>query len=406
MRVKALEAVGGFREDLIAGEEPELCVRLRAKGWRIWRLDSDMALHDAAMNRFAQWWQRNMRSGYSFAQGAYLHGALPERHFVWESLRPWFWGICLPLACLLAGLMFGFWGWAVLADLSIACSAKGGSQPRPLAAIVRCWQRSMCWDTSPRAGARSSSCAIVCSGARRALSNTSNITMRVAYLVNQYPAVSHSFIRREILALERQGVEIVRVALQGWDGELVGGEDQLERERTRYVRREGAPALLLALARMLFTRPTRLLRALALAWQMGRRAERPLPMHFVYLAEACRLEPWLRAARIQHLHVHFANNSAEIAMLVRVLGGPQWSFTVHGRDIDNAPFTRLAAKIRDSVFVVAISSYGRSQLYRWVEPQHWNKVKVVHCGLEPAFHASARTSDAAMRRGDSFAWAG
>ena len=132
MRVKALEAVGGFRDDLIAGEEPELCVRLRAKGWRIWRLDSDMALHDAAMSRFAQWWQRNTRSGYSFAQGAYLHGALPERHFVWESLRPWFWGICLPLACLLAGLTFGFWGWLCVADLSVACSAKGGSQPRPL----------------------------------------------------------------------------------------------------------------------------------------------------------------------------------------------------------------------------------------------------------------------------------
>ena len=131
MRVKAFEAVGGFREDLIAGEEPELCVRLRARGWRIWRLDSDMALHDAAMNRFAQWWQRNMRSGYSFAQGAYLHGALPERHYVWESLRPWFWGICLPLVCLLAGLTFGFWGWVGIADLSIACSAKGGSQPRP-----------------------------------------------------------------------------------------------------------------------------------------------------------------------------------------------------------------------------------------------------------------------------------
>jgi glycosyltransferase involved in cell wall biosynthesis len=114
MRVKALEAVGGFRDDVIAGEEPELCVRLRAKGWRIWRLDSDMALHDAAMNRFAQWWQRNIRSGYSFALGAYLHGALPERHFVWESLRAWFWGICLPLACLLAVLIFGFQGWLLL----------------------------------------------------------------------------------------------------------------------------------------------------------------------------------------------------------------------------------------------------------------------------------------------------
>ena len=124
MRVNALEAVGGFRDDLIAGEEPELCVRLRARGWRIWRLDTDMALHDAAMTRFGQWWQRNMRSGYSFAQGAYLHGALPERHFVWESLRPWFWGVWLPLACLLAGLTFGALGLGRVADLSIASAQK------------------------------------------------------------------------------------------------------------------------------------------------------------------------------------------------------------------------------------------------------------------------------------------
>jgi GT2 family glycosyltransferase len=114
MRLNALEAVGGFRGDLIAGEEPELCVRLRAAGWRVWRLDGQMAVHDAAMTRFGQWWRRSIRGGYAFAQGAYLHGARPERHFVWESRRAWLWGVWLPLACLAAGLMFGPWGWATL----------------------------------------------------------------------------------------------------------------------------------------------------------------------------------------------------------------------------------------------------------------------------------------------------
>ena len=93
MRAGALTAVSGFREDLIAGEEPELCVRLRAAGWRIWRLDADMALHDADMTRFSQWWTRAVRSGYASAQGAYLHGAGPERHQVWESRRAWLWGV-------------------------------------------------------------------------------------------------------------------------------------------------------------------------------------------------------------------------------------------------------------------------------------------------------------------------
>ena len=88
-RSQRCEAVGGFRDDLIAGEEPELCVRLRAKGWRIWRLDAEMALHDAAMTRFSQWWRRATRGGYAFAQGAHLHGAPPERHWVWEARRAW-----------------------------------------------------------------------------------------------------------------------------------------------------------------------------------------------------------------------------------------------------------------------------------------------------------------------------
>lgn len=111
MRATALESVGGFRNELIAGEEPELCVRLRAAGWKIWRLSNDMALHDAAMTSPGQWWKRSIRSGYVFAQGAHLHGSPPERHLVWESRRAWLWGVWLPLACLMAGLIFPPWGW-------------------------------------------------------------------------------------------------------------------------------------------------------------------------------------------------------------------------------------------------------------------------------------------------------
>jgi glycosyltransferase involved in cell wall biosynthesis len=111
MRADALEAVGGYRNDLIAGEEPELCVRLRAAGWRIWRLDVEMTLHDAAMTRFGQWWQRTTRAGYAFAQGSYLHGAPPERHWVRESRRAWSWGVWLPLACTAVGVVFNPWGW-------------------------------------------------------------------------------------------------------------------------------------------------------------------------------------------------------------------------------------------------------------------------------------------------------
>jgi GT2 family glycosyltransferase len=114
MRVKAVEAVGGYRDDIIAGEEPELCVRLRAAGWHIWRLPEEMTLHDAAMTHFGQWWRRNVRSGYAYALGSYLHGASPERHWVWESRRAWLWGILIPVVCLVLGLFLGPGGWAFL----------------------------------------------------------------------------------------------------------------------------------------------------------------------------------------------------------------------------------------------------------------------------------------------------
>jgi glycosyltransferase involved in cell wall biosynthesis len=213
--------------------------------------------------------------------------------------------------------------------------------------------------------------------------------MRIAYLLNQYPKISHSFIRREILALERQGFEVVRIALRGWDAKVVDAEDEQERKATRYVLQEGALPLLLAVARMVLLRPRALFAAFLLAWRMGWRAERPLPVHLVYLAEACRIVPWLEAAGVAHLHVHFGTNPAEVAMLARVLGGPSFSFTVHGpEEFDKWQFIGLAEKIRRASFVVAISSYARSQLYRCVEHTHWGKVRVVHCGVEPSFCAA------------------
>ncbi|UUX96102.1 glycosyltransferase [Aquabacterium sp. J223] len=115
MRVAALQAVGGYREDLIAGEEPELCVRLRAAGWRVWRLDHEMTLHDAAMTRFGQWWRRTQRGGHAFAEGSALHGAPPERHWVRETRSGLAWGLWLPLAILLLALAVSPWALVLFA---------------------------------------------------------------------------------------------------------------------------------------------------------------------------------------------------------------------------------------------------------------------------------------------------
>lgn len=114
MRAEAFAAAGGFRTGMIAGEEPELCVRLRAQGWKIWRLDGEMTLHDAAMTRFGQWWRRSLRAGHAFAEGAALHGSTPERHWRRESRRAWWWGLGLPLGVVAATLSCGPWGASLL----------------------------------------------------------------------------------------------------------------------------------------------------------------------------------------------------------------------------------------------------------------------------------------------------
>jgi hypothetical protein len=131
VRTGAFREAGGYRTDLIAGEEPELCVRLRAAaGWRVWRLDAEMALHDAAMTRFGQWWKRSLRGGYAFAEGAYLHGAPPERHCVRESRRAWVWGAAIPLITFVVVSGWGAWGFALLAiyPLQVTRLARRGER--------------------------------------------------------------------------------------------------------------------------------------------------------------------------------------------------------------------------------------------------------------------------------------
>jgi GT2 family glycosyltransferase len=109
VRITAFRQVRGYRADLICGEEPELCVRLRKTGWRIWHLADAMTLHDAALERFGQWWKRSLRCGYAYALGAHLHGAPPERLWREETRRAWLWGLWIPLSILILTLTVTAW---------------------------------------------------------------------------------------------------------------------------------------------------------------------------------------------------------------------------------------------------------------------------------------------------------
>ena len=208
-------------------------------------------------------------------------------------------------------------------------------------------------------------------------------TVHIAYLVNQYPAVSHSFIRREIRALERKGIFVHRFALRGWDAVLVDDSDKLELEATRHVLRLGAWGLAAAVLRNTFRRPAKTMSALWLALCAAKDSDRPWPIHVVYFAEACVVRLWLAETGAGHLHAHFATNATEVAMLVRKLGGPPYSFTAHGSDIMDRPAQMgLDYKTRDAAFVAAVCWFGRSQILRWIPQTTWKKMIVIGCGLE------------------------
>ncbi len=115
MRVAALDAVGGYPDAMIAGEEPEMCFRMRQKGWRIRRIDAEMTLHDAAMTKAAQWWQRSRRAGHAYAEGAALHGGeSEERYNVAETRRALIWGLGVPGLALLGALLISPWALLIL----------------------------------------------------------------------------------------------------------------------------------------------------------------------------------------------------------------------------------------------------------------------------------------------------
>lgn len=212
--------------------------------------------------------------------------------------------------------------------------------------------------------------------------------MNITYFINQYPKVSHSFIRREILALERQGFAIQRIALRGWDEPLVDAEDLRERTLTRYVLKTGLAGLVVPTLVELWKSPARFLRALRLALRMSRKSDHRVLHHLVCLAEACVLRRWVQTHESTHIHAHFGTNSATVVTLARVLGGPPYSFTVHGPEEFMRPLA-LDEKIHRAAFVVAISSFGRSQLFLLSLFADWKKINVVHCGLEASFYEGA-----------------
>jgi colanic acid/amylovoran biosynthesis glycosyltransferase len=216
--------------------------------------------------------------------------------------------------------------------------------------------------------------------------------MRVAYLISEYPKVSHSFIRREIAALERQGVEVLRFAIRGPTDGSPDSADVEELRRTRYVLGNGIFALAVHGMRAMLRRPSTFFSAACNALRLSRRAERGVVHHVAYFFEACMVANWMATDQVSHIHAHFGSNPATVAMLAAQLNVCTFSFTAHGTvETDAAQFIGIPEKVRRAAHVIAVSQYGRSQLCRWVEPVHWDKIAVVHCGLDESYRAPPAT---------------
>ena len=217
--------------------------------------------------------------------------------------------------------------------------------------------------------------------------------MRIAYFVNQYPGISHSFIRREIQALERRNVDVLRYAIRPSADKVIAREDIREFEETKHIVRQNKLALLVAMVVQFVQTPLSALKSFWMALSLGRCSQAGLFRHVLYFGEALVLANWMKREKVRHVHAHFGTNASMVAMLASMLGDIRFSMTVHGpEEFEKPEQISLRKKLERSAFTVAISKFGASQLKKISAPEHWSKIKIVHCGIEPDFYSGQKVA--------------
>jgi colanic acid/amylovoran biosynthesis glycosyltransferase len=207
--------------------------------------------------------------------------------------------------------------------------------------------------------------------------------MKIAYLMNTYPLISTTFIRREIHALEELGVQVERFAVREWAEDLVDPMDIQERDRTSYLLTGNQSGLIGSFIKEFVVNPRGLFRGLTTAYRLWRDAGEGFVRHAAYLLEAVSLRQRMAAAQLQHVHVHFGTNAATVAMLSLAMGGGTYSFTAHGPDEFMDPArSRYDLLVHHSAFVAAISNFCRVQLARIAGMECWDKIEIVPCALD------------------------
>ncbi|MAQ19588.1 MAG: colanic acid biosynthesis glycosyltransferase WcaL [Sandaracinus sp.] len=207
---------------------------------------------------------------------------------------------------------------------------------------------------------------------------------KLAYLVSQYPATSHTFIQREVTALREAGVSVDTFSIrEPSEAERSAAPDRHEYERTHYVLPPKLGRLARAHARALTQKPGRYLETLRDALQHRVPGAKAAVWSVFHFAEAIALADELDARGVDHLHNHFANSGANVGFLASRFLGIDWSLTLHGiSEFDYPAGPLLAEKITSAAFVACVTHFGRAQAMRMVDPEHWEKLFVARCGLD------------------------
>ena len=211
-------------------------------------------------------------------------------------------------------------------------------------------------------------------------------SLRIAYMTGVYPRATDTFIQREVAALRQQGVHVETFSLRPpAEKEIVGPEQQAERERTYYVQPPRPLKILRAHASLLFKSPARYFSALRTALFVRAPGVKSLVWQIAYFVEAGVVAHRMRRSELVHLHNHFSNSSCSVAILVAEMAGLTFSFTMHGPSEFFEPhYWRVDEKLRRALFVACISHFCRSQAMIFAPQEKWDKLHIVHCGVTPA----------------------
>lgn len=222
---------------------------------------------------------------------------------------------------------------------------------------------------------------------------TDTLPGKLAYLTGEYPRATDTFIQREIAALRAIGFQTLPASIRRTGPEhIVGPEQKAEQAHTFHVLEATARPKSLVTAKLRALRhPRRFTRALGSAWTTAPKGIRGRIYNLIYFAEALALAKWMQDEGVTHLHNHIAKSSCTVAMLASQLTDIPYSFTLHGPDDLQEPgYWRLDEKIARATFVVCISDFCRSQAMLHSDKRHWDRLHVVHCGVDPEKYDRAR----------------